>query len=128
MNMIYTLYLFEVFVVNFLLFFFLQSIEKWNCRNVVDLLVSFNLYRYVQFFKDQEISGRKFKTMSKEDLQVSITVVRLEFVMLVGIQLLCLSLYGWVRFYVEKLKWEDFVLRIKFSFNVLNLFNKSICI
>lgn len=76
MNMIYTLYLFEVFVVNFLLFFFLQSIEKWNCRNVVDLLVSFNLYRYVQFFKDQEISGRKFKTMSKEDLQVSITVVR----------------------------------------------------
>lgn len=128
MNMIYMLYLFEVFVVNFLLFFFLQLIEKWNCCNVVDLLVSFNLYRYVQFFKDQEISGRKFKTMSKEDLQVSITVVRLEFVMLVGRQLLCLSLYGWVRFYVEKLKWEDFVLRIKFSFNVLNLFNKSICI
>lgn len=126
MNMIYTLYLFEVFVVNFLLFFFLQSIEKWNCRNVVDLLVSFNLYRYVQFFKDQEISGRKFKTMSKEDLQVSITVVRLEFVMLVGRQLLCLSLYGWVRFYVEKLKWEDFVLRIKFSFYVLNLFKESI--
>lgn len=126
MNMIYMLYLFEVFVVNFLLFFFLQLIEKWNCCNVVDLLVSFNLYRYVQFFKDQEISGRKFKTMSKEDLQVSITVVRLEFVMLVGRQLLCLSLYGWVRFYVEKLKWEDFVLRIKFSFNVLNLFNESI--
>lgn len=126
MNMIYMLYLFEVFVVNFLLFFFLQLIEKWNCCNVVDLLVSFNLYRYVQFFKDQEISGRKFKTMSKEDLQVSIMVVRLEFVMLVGRQLLCLSLYGWVRFYVEKLKWEDFVLCIKFSFNGLNLFNESI--
>lgn len=77
MNMIYMLYLFEVFVVNFLLFFFLQLIEKWNCCNVVDLLVSFNLYRYVQFFKDQEISGCKFKMMSKEDLQVSIMVVRL---------------------------------------------------
>lgn len=126
MNMIYMLYLFEVFVVNFLLFFFLQLIEKWNCCNVVDLLVSFNLYRYVQFFKDQEISGCKFKMMSKEDLQVSIMVVRLEFVMLVGRQLLCLLLYGWVRFYVEKLKWEDFVLCIKFSFNVLNLFNESI--
>lgn len=73
MNMIYTLHLSEVFAANFslLFFFFLQPIEKWNCRNVVDLLASLNLYRYAQLFKDQEISGRKLKTMSKEDLQVS---------------------------------------------------------
>lgn len=94
---------------------------------MVDLLASLNLYRYAQLFKDQEISGRKLKTMSKEDLQVSTTVVRSEFVMLVGRQSPCLSLHGWVRLYVEKLKWEDFVLRIKFSFNALNLFNKSTC-
>lgn len=91
---------------------------------MVDLLASLNLYRYAQLFKDQEISGRKLKTMSKEDLQVSTTLLDRESVVLVGRQSPCLSLHGWLRLYVEKLKWEDIVLRIKFSFHALNLLKK----
>lgn len=95
MNMIYTLHLSEVFAANFSLLFFLQPIEKWNCRNVVDLLASLNLYRYAQLFKDQEISGRKLKTMSKEDLQVSTTVVR-SGVCCVGGETVAMSVAAWL--------------------------------
>lgn len=93
--MIYTLHLSEVFAANFSLLFFLQPIEKWNCRNVVDLLASLNLYRYAQLFKDQEISGRKLKTMSKEDLQVSTTVVR-SGVCCVGGETVVMSVAAWL--------------------------------
>lgn len=88
---------------------------------MVDLLASLNLYRYAQLFKDQEISGRKLKTMSKEDLQVSTTVVR-SGVCCVGGETVAMSVAAWL---VEKLKWEDIVLRIKFSFHALNLFKES---
>lgn len=62
---------------------------------MVDLLASLNLYRYAQLFKDQEISGRKLKTMSKEDLQVSTMVVRSE-VCCVGGETVTMSVAAWL--------------------------------
>lgn len=90
---------------------------------MVDLLASLNLYRYAQLFKDQEISGRKLKTMSKEDLQVSgksgskigrsvwcwwWDCYHVCCVVLVVRGIVTMSVADWVRLCMEELKWEDF--------------------
>lgn len=54
----------------------LQPISEWTVANVVEWMAAANLYRYVDLFRDRQVTGKDLLAMDENKLMVSVCLRR----------------------------------------------------